>query len=84
MSTKYPPPPQQRLLTIDAVRSLFGNESQASIYRAIKCGELDARKRGSRTLITERSVQQRLQNLPQAQFKFADLNLPKSGGSSDD
>lgn len=58
------------LITLDEARRMGGGESKSSIYRALKNGELQARKRGRRTLLTLDSVRRRLRNLPQATFGF--------------
>ena len=56
------------LVSIDEGRRLSGNESRSSFYRALAAGELDAVKRGRRTLVTMDSIRRRLSSLPRATF----------------
>ena len=56
------------LVTIEEARRLSGNESRSSFYRALAAGELDAVKRGRRTLVSVASIRRRLDALPKAAF----------------
>ena len=56
------------LVSIDEARRMSGNESRSSVYRALAAGELDAVKRGRRTLVTVESIRLRLRSLPKATF----------------
>ena len=60
------------LVSIDEGRRLSGNESRSSFYRALAAGELDAVKRGRRTLVTMDSIRRRLRSLPKATFGLPD------------
>lgn len=59
------------LETIAETQKRFGGESRSSIYRALQRKELEAVKRGRRTLITVASANRRFRNLPNAIFKSA-------------
>jgi hypothetical protein len=56
------------LVPIPEVQRLSGGESRASVYRALAAGELDAVKRGRRTLVMRDSVIRRLNSLPKATY----------------
>ena len=64
----YVGPAHPELVTIDEARRVSGGESKSSIYRALAAGELEAVKRGRRTLVTTESIRRRLNNLPKATF----------------
>jgi len=73
------------LITIDEARRVSGGESKSSIYRALAAGELDAVKRGRRTLVTTESIRRRLSNLPKATFGLltaAGISTDESEGAS--
>ena len=61
-------PPTSELVTIEEARRMSGNESRSSFYRALAAGELDAVKRGRRTLVSVASIRRRLGALPKAAF----------------
>ena len=65
------------LVSIDEGRHLSGNESRSSFYRALAAGELDAVKRGRRTLVTMESIRRRLRLLPKATFGSTSPNNSK-------
>ena len=56
------------LVSIEEGRRMSGNESRSSFYRALAAGELDAVKRGRRTLVSVASIRRRLGALPKAAF----------------
>ena len=58
----------QELVTVDEARRIGGGESKSSIYRALAAGELQAFKRGRRTLVTLNSIRHRLRTVPKAHF----------------
>jgi|GEM_PF-1989375 hypothetical protein len=64
----YGEPTTSELVTIEEARRLSGNESRSSFYRALAAGELDAVKRGRRTLVSVASIRRRLDALPKAAF----------------
>jgi hypothetical protein len=57
-----------QLVSIEEGRRLSGNESRSSFYRALAAGEMDAVKRGRRTLVSVDSIRRRLDALPKAAF----------------
>jgi hypothetical protein len=76
------------IVPIPEAQRLNGGESRASIYRALAAGELDAVKRGRRTLVVRDSIIRRLNSLPKATFSAknaAPVAMPKdkseTGGS---
>lgn len=56
------------LVTIPEAQRLLGGESRSGIYRSLRLGQLEAVKRGRRTLILVVSIQRRIQELPAAVF----------------
>ncbi len=56
------------LVSIEEGRRMSGNESRSSFYRALAAGEMDAVKRGRRTLVSVDSIRRRLDALPKAAF----------------
>lgn len=78
------------LATIADIQKMNAGESRASIYRALARGELQAVKRGRRTLIIVESARERIRKMPRASFKpLRALNqpseitsLPRRGGTS--
>lgn len=76
---------QSEFMSIDEARHYSGGESKSSIYRALAAGELDAVKRGRRTLVTTESIRRRLRNLPKATFGLlttAGISTEESEGAS--
>ena len=78
------------LATIADIQKMNGGESRASIYRALARGELQAVKRGRRTLIIVESARERIRKMPPASFKpprarnkpHEITGLPRRGGAS--
>ena len=61
------PPPEElkddRLYSVSAT-GRFADQSAATVYRLIKCGEYEAVRDGSRLKITGRSIRRRMASLP--------------------
>lgn len=68
------------LVSIEEGRRLSGNESRSSFYRALAAGEMDAVKRGRRTLVSVDSIRRRLNALPKAAFGSTKPATLKSEG----
>lgn len=61
--------PQPTLVTINEARKLLANKGRSQIYDAIADGKLDAVKDGKKTLITIKSIDRYLAQLPVAKIK---------------